>query len=316
MQCENCGGKVFLPGQQSDMIGEGVCANCGRPYRHQPGGENVMPGEMEARGMPAPGERDMTGNPLQEGIWATIDGGWQNRMKRDESYASLRRADRYVGMPGTKCPNCGAEGTINDESGRCIYCGYTIPYDGWEQLEGHGNAEDWARDQDLLFHDPHPSIPRNYGSVRHAQNPYKPEAWRATGGGGAWLYPQGAFNEDVPVIHWQAHTHVPAEGANEGGRPVLVDTNSPQIMRDKPVVHVGQPGWTHSDMIVMGNQHPNRFQFSDDILPGVMYDDGTAKLYPGVHPEQDQWEQVMHQALGTQPVSQLPSNDDDLWNLD
>jgi hypothetical protein len=39
--------------------------------------------------MPAPGEEDMGGNPLKEGILA--DGGWQNRMKRDESFASLKK---------------------------------------------------------------------------------------------------------------------------------------------------------------------------------------------------------------------------------
>jgi RimJ/RimL family protein N-acetyltransferase len=45
---------------------------------------------MEMRNMPAPGEDDMGGNPLQEGIYA--DGGWANRMKRDESFASVRTA--------------------------------------------------------------------------------------------------------------------------------------------------------------------------------------------------------------------------------
>jgi hypothetical protein len=238
MQCENCG-KVFLPGQQSDMIGEGVCTNCGRPYRHQPGGENVMPNEMAARGMPAPGEQDMTGNPLMEGIWGSIDGGWQNRMKRDESYASVRRA----------------------------------------------------------------------------QNPHNPVGWRETGGGGAWQYPHDNFQGPTPVIHWDAITHQPQTTANDGGRPVIVDVNSPQLMRDKTVIHVGQPGWTHSDMMTMGNTPPNRFQFSNESLPGVMYDDGTAKLYPGVHPDQDHWEQVMHQALGTQPVAAGP-DDSDLWDLD
>lgn len=41
--------------------------------------------------MTAPGEEDAGGNPLQEGIYA--DGGWQNRMKRDESFASVRTAN-------------------------------------------------------------------------------------------------------------------------------------------------------------------------------------------------------------------------------
>lgn len=35
---------------------------------------------------------DMGGNPLMEGVWGSMDGGWKNRMKRDESFASVRRA--------------------------------------------------------------------------------------------------------------------------------------------------------------------------------------------------------------------------------
>lgn len=40
--------------------------------------------------MPTSTQDDMSGNPLKEGILA--DGGWQNRQKRDESYASVRVA--------------------------------------------------------------------------------------------------------------------------------------------------------------------------------------------------------------------------------
>jgi hypothetical protein len=44
--------------------------------------------------MPSPGGMDDPGgNPLQEGIWGSIDGGWQNRMKRDESFASVQAAE-------------------------------------------------------------------------------------------------------------------------------------------------------------------------------------------------------------------------------
>lgn len=42
---------------------------------------------MTMRKMPDPGEEDMSGNPLKEGILA--DGGWQNRQKRDESFAKV-----------------------------------------------------------------------------------------------------------------------------------------------------------------------------------------------------------------------------------
>lgn len=44
--------------------------------------------------MPSPGGMDDPGgNPLQEGIWGSIDGGWANRMKRDESFASVHEGD-------------------------------------------------------------------------------------------------------------------------------------------------------------------------------------------------------------------------------
>lgn len=53
--------------------------------------------------MPAPGEKDVGGNPLQEGIYADTDGGWKNRQVRDESYASTHTG----GIQFPPCPNCG-----------------------------------------------------------------------------------------------------------------------------------------------------------------------------------------------------------------
>lgn len=44
------------------------------------------------RNMPAPGEADSGGNPLQEGILGGQDGGWQQPRKRDESFASVHGA--------------------------------------------------------------------------------------------------------------------------------------------------------------------------------------------------------------------------------
>lgn len=84
MQCEHCGHIATGPGYNQE-----VCEACGgpQPYMHQP---NPTHSEMEMRNMPAPGEKDMGGNPLQEGFMA--DGGWQNRMKRDESFASVAAA--------------------------------------------------------------------------------------------------------------------------------------------------------------------------------------------------------------------------------
>lgn len=86
MECQNCGHKFFLQGQSGDMVQDGTCPNCHEPYLNQP---SPTHSEMELRDMPAPGEQDMGGNPLQEGVLA--DGGWQNRMKRDESFASVQK---------------------------------------------------------------------------------------------------------------------------------------------------------------------------------------------------------------------------------
>jgi hypothetical protein len=90
MECQNCGHKFFMQGQSGDMVQDATCPNCHEPYLNQP---SPTHSEMEMRNMPAPGEQDTGGNPLQEGILA--DGGWQNRMKRDESFASVKTADSW-----------------------------------------------------------------------------------------------------------------------------------------------------------------------------------------------------------------------------
>jgi GNAT superfamily N-acetyltransferase len=76
--CPNCR-YVVTPGEEAV---EGICPNCERPYAHQP---SPTQSEMEMRNMPAPGEEDSGGNPLQEGIL----GDYQPMRKRDESFASL-----------------------------------------------------------------------------------------------------------------------------------------------------------------------------------------------------------------------------------
>jgi hypothetical protein len=55
--------------------------------RDQPGGTNS---DGDLRNMVDPGTGlDQGGNPLQEGIWANTDGGWQPYTRRDESFASV-----------------------------------------------------------------------------------------------------------------------------------------------------------------------------------------------------------------------------------
>ena len=133
--CQNCGHVATGPGYNQE-----VCETCGapQPYMHQP---NPTHSEMEMRNMPAPGEKDMGGNPLQEGFMA--DGGWQNRMKRDESFASVKKEAASVedwtqgyGEPlenqhGGTCPQCHKPG-LDGEDGSCQFCNYVIPYDGSE----------------------------------------------------------------------------------------------------------------------------------------------------------------------------------------
>lgn len=69
-----------------------TCGHCGAPqYRQQP---NPLHSEMELRNMPAPGEEDMGGNPLQEGIL----GDWKGRGNRDEAFASVRTAQEVASL--------------------------------------------------------------------------------------------------------------------------------------------------------------------------------------------------------------------------
>lgn len=113
MQCEECGHYWTGPGYDSEIHSGTSCPSCGS-YRTQ-----VSPthSEMEMRDMPGPaGENarldDMGGNPLQEGIWGSIDGGWKNRMKRDESFASVRQSNHQVLPSGGQAP--GFHGDVRD----------------------------------------------------------------------------------------------------------------------------------------------------------------------------------------------------------
>jgi hypothetical protein len=101
MYCEHCGqGAQFIEGQQGQTIQQMNCANCGRPYEDQPGGENVTPSEMIVRNMPQAGSGEMGsqtddpgGNPLMEGILGET---WKPMGQRDESYASYKESDYYT----------------------------------------------------------------------------------------------------------------------------------------------------------------------------------------------------------------------------
>ncbi len=72
--CENCGGKRLERGQPIPTNSNGDLRNTVVP---QGGGIGL----------------DQGGNPLQEGIWGQVDGGWQPFRRRDESFASVRTAN-------------------------------------------------------------------------------------------------------------------------------------------------------------------------------------------------------------------------------
>lgn len=78
--CEGCQHRFFSQGSGTEAV---ACPDCGgrlSPERDQPGGVNS---DFQDLGH---------GNPLQEGML----GGWQNRMKRDESFASVKVAEWHL----------------------------------------------------------------------------------------------------------------------------------------------------------------------------------------------------------------------------
>lgn len=138
MECPTCH-FVATPGQAAVA---GACPNCNRPYRDQP---TPLNSDMAMRNMPEPGMEDSGGNPLQEGIL----GDYQNRGVRDESYASVKKSERYqpdipdyppvpqssevsqYGHEQIQCPQCGSDLDaldMNFETGveklRCGVCGF------------------------------------------------------------------------------------------------------------------------------------------------------------------------------------------------
>lgn len=88
MNCQDCGHSWTGPGYDQD-INPTSCPNCGS-YRTQVPGTNSEFQVRDTAPTAGSGLDDPGGNPLQEGIWGSTDGGWKNRMKRDESFASVR----------------------------------------------------------------------------------------------------------------------------------------------------------------------------------------------------------------------------------
>jgi hypothetical protein len=78
----------------------------------------------------------------------------------DDAHAAetIRQAEAAMGNPnGTTaavpqmlqhnaCPKCGGAWVNTEDDVVCNRCGYSVPYDGWEALQGHKNPYQWALD--------------------------------------------------------------------------------------------------------------------------------------------------------------------------
>jgi predicted nucleic acid-binding Zn-ribbon protein len=114
-QCDDCGHSFYVPGTNLPLVIEGGCPECGGNSRPEPDQPSPVNSDGDLRNMVDPYTGDDTGgNPLQEGILGETDGGWQNRQKRDESFASVRAAgsDYWQRFPnynaGAHC-SCGGQ---------------------------------------------------------------------------------------------------------------------------------------------------------------------------------------------------------------
>jgi hypothetical protein len=88
VRCQDCNSHFLLDGT---TIARGIgCPDCGGTQieRDQP---SPTRSDGELRNMVDPATQlDQGGNPLQEGIWANVDGGWQPAHKRDEFFSSIQ----------------------------------------------------------------------------------------------------------------------------------------------------------------------------------------------------------------------------------
>jgi hypothetical protein len=124
VECQNCGQTWTGPGYDSD-----ICPHCGeKPMRHEMDASGAIPA-----GRQDPERFDMSGNPLMEGIWGSIDGGWKNRMKRDESFASVKTADDDYGFDAEDWNENPAEYGgfgAEDEAAHGVHSRFIVTQDG------------------------------------------------------------------------------------------------------------------------------------------------------------------------------------------
>jgi DNA-directed RNA polymerase subunit RPC12/RpoP/rubrerythrin len=94
VRCQDCNHHFLL---DATTVANGIsCPGCGgrQVERDQP---SPTHSDGELRDMVDPATQlDQGGNPLQEGVWAGVDGGWQPAIRRDESFASVRLPNSSV----------------------------------------------------------------------------------------------------------------------------------------------------------------------------------------------------------------------------
>jgi hypothetical protein len=99
VRCQDCNHHFLL---DATTVAQGInCPGCGgrQIERDQP---SPTHSDGELRDMVDPATQlDQGGNPLQEGVWAGIDGGWQPAYRRDETFAHVGAAefDSEFGFP-------------------------------------------------------------------------------------------------------------------------------------------------------------------------------------------------------------------------
>lgn len=87
VRCQDCNSHFLLDGT---TVAQGIgCPDCGgtKLERDQP---SPTRSDGDLRDMVDPATQlDQGGNPLQEGVWAGVDGGWQPGYRRDETFSKI-----------------------------------------------------------------------------------------------------------------------------------------------------------------------------------------------------------------------------------
>lgn len=163
VRCQDCNHHFLLDG--TTVVNGIGCPECGGKTieRDQP---SPTHSDGDLRDMVDPATQlDQGGNPLQEGVWAGIDGGWQPSYRRDESFAHVIGAQR-VEHPELPCAHCGRRGAVGiypiRGDAQCRRCGAVFPIGadmGLEQRMDVEDYRDYPQDFDLQKHE----IPANLG---------------------------------------------------------------------------------------------------------------------------------------------------------